>query len=452
MSARVNDVHSRLNETTVGEIVEAGSVEVVQAELARARDAGRPVSIAGGRHAMGGQQFCSKGVLLDTRPLSRVLSLDHERGLVEVEAGIQWPELIAALAGDAVGDPAEADRRGRLLRRWRGLRQRPRPWARVRPARRRHRGARRGGSGWSRPALLARGERRSLPPGVRRLRPVRGRVLRDAQARPSPEARAGRAARRRRGARRPVRPAHPRRLPLRRLPVRDRSRLAALPAARRLLLLPARARRDAARRRDEAERRGLERAPAPRPHGQGARVRALRGALPLHVGPGLPLRPASARELRTRLPLGRLERDDHRALRSAAAAGRLPGGGRTRPARARGRCGLRHRPSDRARRRVAARLGARALGVRRPQPPRRAHARRCGERSGRVPAADRPRARAPRELLPDLPPLGDAATAARRLPAAAVVPRGEARVGSRRALPERLVPVAPSSLALEEAA
>jgi len=47
---------------------------------------------------MGGQQFCSGGVVLDTRPLSRVLSLDLERGLVEVEAGIQWPALIDALA------------------------------------------------------------------------------------------------------------------------------------------------------------------------------------------------------------------------------------------------------------------------------------------------------------------------------------------------------------------
>src|SRR5687767_14181025 len=59
---------------------------------------GRPVSIAGGRHAMGGQQFCSGGVVLDTRPLSRVLSIDEERGLVEVEGGIQWPALVDALS------------------------------------------------------------------------------------------------------------------------------------------------------------------------------------------------------------------------------------------------------------------------------------------------------------------------------------------------------------------
>jgi FAD/FMN-containing dehydrogenase len=94
----VNDVHSRLNETAVDEVVPVDSLESIGAALARARRAGKPVSIAGGRHAMGGQQFCTGGILLDTRPLSRVLALDLERGMIEVEAGIQWPALVDALA------------------------------------------------------------------------------------------------------------------------------------------------------------------------------------------------------------------------------------------------------------------------------------------------------------------------------------------------------------------
>jgi FAD/FMN-containing dehydrogenase len=98
-SALVNDAHSRLNETVVETVVPVDSLESIGTALSHARRAGRPISIAGGRHAMGGQQFCSHGDLLDTRPLSRVLSLDAERGLVEVEAGIQWPALIDALAG-----------------------------------------------------------------------------------------------------------------------------------------------------------------------------------------------------------------------------------------------------------------------------------------------------------------------------------------------------------------
>ena len=94
----VNDVHSRLNETTVDAVVPVGSLESIRAALALARSKRRPVSIAGGRHAMGGQQFCSGGIVLDTRPLSRVISIDEEQGLVEVEAGIQWPALVDALA------------------------------------------------------------------------------------------------------------------------------------------------------------------------------------------------------------------------------------------------------------------------------------------------------------------------------------------------------------------
>ena len=94
----VNDVHSRLNPTTVDAVARVVSLESIQAALARARKAGKPVSICGGRHAMGGQQFCTGGLLLDTTRLARVLTLDLDRGTIEVEAGIQWPALARALA------------------------------------------------------------------------------------------------------------------------------------------------------------------------------------------------------------------------------------------------------------------------------------------------------------------------------------------------------------------
>jgi FAD/FMN-containing dehydrogenase len=94
----VNDVHSQLNATEVDTVVPVDSLESIGTALDLARSTRRPVSIAGGRHAMGGQQFCSGGVVLDTHPLSRVLAVDDENGLVEVEAGIQWPDLVEALA------------------------------------------------------------------------------------------------------------------------------------------------------------------------------------------------------------------------------------------------------------------------------------------------------------------------------------------------------------------
>ncbi len=94
----VNDIHSQLNATRVAEIGLPRGVEDVRAAIAEARDTGRSISIAGGRHAMGGQQFGADTLLLDMRGMDRVLSFDTERGLVEAEAGIHWPELMDFLA------------------------------------------------------------------------------------------------------------------------------------------------------------------------------------------------------------------------------------------------------------------------------------------------------------------------------------------------------------------
>jgi len=93
----VNDVHSQLNATLVDAVVKAGTVDEVRAAVSRARSQGKSVSIAGGRHAMGGQQFGEANVLLDMRGLNRVLGFDTERGVIDVEGGIEWPQIIEHL-------------------------------------------------------------------------------------------------------------------------------------------------------------------------------------------------------------------------------------------------------------------------------------------------------------------------------------------------------------------
>ena len=93
----VNDVHSRLNQTPVDRIVRRTSLSDLRRTVLRARDAGNHLSIAGGRHAMGGQQFAAGATLVDASGLDRVLSFDENAGLLEVEAGIQWPKLLAFL-------------------------------------------------------------------------------------------------------------------------------------------------------------------------------------------------------------------------------------------------------------------------------------------------------------------------------------------------------------------
>ncbi len=93
----VNDIHSQLNSTFVQEILNPGSVKVFQQVIRRARSEGRAIAVAGGRHSMGGQQFAEGSLLIDTRGLNRVLDFDSKQGLLNVEAGIQWPELIQYL-------------------------------------------------------------------------------------------------------------------------------------------------------------------------------------------------------------------------------------------------------------------------------------------------------------------------------------------------------------------
>ena len=88
MSPTVNDVQSQLNEAVVDGIVELDSLASIQQAVRRAANEDKPVAVAGGRHAMGGQQFCAGGLLLDTRGMAQVLDFDRERGTIEVEARI----------------------------------------------------------------------------------------------------------------------------------------------------------------------------------------------------------------------------------------------------------------------------------------------------------------------------------------------------------------------------
>ena len=103
----VNDVHSQLNPTRVDRIVKPRDVADVQEAIASARAAGKSVSIAGGRHAMGGQQFGEANVLIDTRNLNRVIGFDAARGTITVEGGIQWPQLLDYLNREQDGREAQ---------------------------------------------------------------------------------------------------------------------------------------------------------------------------------------------------------------------------------------------------------------------------------------------------------------------------------------------------------
>jgi len=117
--AWTNDTHSALNRTRVARVIEARSPQDVIKAVERARHYRAPLAIAGGRHAMGGQQFLSGGSLLDTCGLNRVRALDEERGLLQVEGGITWPDVIRGYRNRQT-EPGPDSKAGR----W-GIRQKP---------------------------------------------------------------------------------------------------------------------------------------------------------------------------------------------------------------------------------------------------------------------------------------------------------------------------------------
>ena len=103
--ATVNDVHSRMNATRVARVAAPETLDELREAMQQGLDDGLRIAVAGGRHAMGGQQFAADGLLIDMRAMNRVEALDDERGLVTVEAGIDWIRLVHHLLWAGAGNP-----------------------------------------------------------------------------------------------------------------------------------------------------------------------------------------------------------------------------------------------------------------------------------------------------------------------------------------------------------
>ena len=93
-SVVLNDVHSGLNATRVARVARPTRPTDVETIVRQARRDGLGVSVLGGRHAMGGQQFGAGTIAVDTTGMKRVLAFDRERGHLTVESGIQWPAVV----------------------------------------------------------------------------------------------------------------------------------------------------------------------------------------------------------------------------------------------------------------------------------------------------------------------------------------------------------------------
>jgi FAD/FMN-containing dehydrogenase len=90
----VNDVQTGLNPTWVASINRPASVAEVRSLVKDCAKHNRVISVSGSRHAAGGQQFATDSLLLDMRAMNRVIGLEDKTGVLHVEAGIEWPELV----------------------------------------------------------------------------------------------------------------------------------------------------------------------------------------------------------------------------------------------------------------------------------------------------------------------------------------------------------------------
>jgi FAD/FMN-containing dehydrogenase len=99
----LNDRQSQLNATRVARVVAPESLEQFEAAIRQASKEGKAISVAGGRHAMGGQQLGDDTVHFDTTKFNKVVKFDRETGRITVEAGIQWLELLDYLQKEQTG-------------------------------------------------------------------------------------------------------------------------------------------------------------------------------------------------------------------------------------------------------------------------------------------------------------------------------------------------------------
>ena len=71
-STLVNDIHSQLNPTRVNEVLKPQSAEQLAHIVVSASQQGHTLSLAGKRHAMGGQQFGTDTDLIDMTSLTKL--------------------------------------------------------------------------------------------------------------------------------------------------------------------------------------------------------------------------------------------------------------------------------------------------------------------------------------------------------------------------------------------
>jgi FAD/FMN-containing dehydrogenase len=103
----VNDVQTEMNPTRVARVIPVRSAADAKRAIQLSKSTGKAISIAGGRHAAGGQQFGTNNLLIDTQEWNQILHFDQDRGLLTVAGGIEWPEIMSYYLSLQKGKPKQ---------------------------------------------------------------------------------------------------------------------------------------------------------------------------------------------------------------------------------------------------------------------------------------------------------------------------------------------------------
>lgn len=90
----LNDMHSKLNATEVAEVLQPKSTQELKEIIQTAKAKNMAISISGGKHAMGGQQFGQGTMHINMSEMNDILAFNDMTGIITVESGIQWPKLV----------------------------------------------------------------------------------------------------------------------------------------------------------------------------------------------------------------------------------------------------------------------------------------------------------------------------------------------------------------------
>tara|TARA_Y100000590_G_C15712075_1_gene1010626 strand:- start:803 stop:2191 length:1389 start_codon:yes stop_codon:yes gene_type:complete len=98
----LNDVQSKLNETSVLDIVYPKRPSEISEVVQKSLRSGFKVCPAGTLHSMGGQQFASGGISISSSALSNIGPLNTDSKTVTVQSGAKWPQLVKWLKDQQV--------------------------------------------------------------------------------------------------------------------------------------------------------------------------------------------------------------------------------------------------------------------------------------------------------------------------------------------------------------